>query len=150
MMRPGSPLIDRRIETGIDPRYVAFLAVGYPPANHPGETLQCRAEGPDRTNWMELRDICRNAIAAEKAYYAANNLPDPVSGWGSGLITAPGIRTTSNAYIRPSVAATLAILEALSTWALTAQANWWRMKDEARACTTPDALEAINLETGWP
>ena len=148
MLRPGSPLIDRRI-IAIDARYLTFLGSGVPLANYPGLTLQCRNE-LDRTNWMELRDLCRQAIAAEKAYYAANNLPDPQAGWGAGLITVPGIRTTSNAYIRPSVAGTLAILATVTTWAFDGQANWWRMKDQARACTTPEALEAINLETGWP
>lgn len=149
ILRPNSPLIDRLITVGIDPRYETFLASGVPLVDYPGETLQCRNE-LDRTNWMELRDLCREAIAAEKAYYAANELPDPVDGWGAGLITEPGIRTTSNAYIRPTVAATLAILATITTWAFAGQANWWRMKDEARACTTPAALEAIDLEQGWP
>ena len=148
MLRPGSPLPERRI-IAIDARYNAFLSGGVPLADYPGETLQCRNE-LDRTNWMELRDLCRQAIEAEKAYYAANNLPDPEAGWGAGLITAPGIRTTSNAYIQPTVAATLAILASITTWAFAGQANWWRMKDEARACTTREALEAVNLETGWP
>lgn len=148
MLRPNSPLIDRRI-LDIDARYVAFLSGGVPLADYPGETLQCRNE-LDRTNWMELRDLCRQAIEAEKAYYAANELPDPVDGWGAGLITAPGIRTTSNAYIRPTVAATLAILATITAWAFEAQANWWRMKDEARAATNRQDLEAIDLEQGWP
>lgn len=147
-MSPFPHTRERRV-LRINARYEAFLAAGFPLADYPGETLQCRNE-LDRTNWMELRDLCREAIATEKAYYAANGLPDPVAGWGAGLITAPGIRCTSNAYIRPTVAATLTILAALSAWAFAAQANWWRLKDDARSLPTREAVEGLDLEAGWP
>lgn len=149
MLNPSSPTRGRKVTVAITPAYEAFLAGGFPLADYPGETLQCRNE-LDRTNWMELRDLCRQAIIAEQDYYAENNLPDPVDGWGAGLITEPGIRTTSNAYIRPSVAGTLTILAGISAWAFAAQANWWRLKDLARDVTTREALNAIDVSEGWP
>lgn len=118
----------------INARYEAFLAAGFPLADYPGETLQCRNE-LDRTNWLALKDICDEALVAEL---------------GDELIPAPGIRCTSNEFIRPTYAATWAMMRDLRAWVLAAQANWWRLKDEARTVATPQALEALDLEAGWP
>ena len=134
----------KRLE--IDAAYTAFLIGGMALADYPGETIQCRNE-LDRTNWFELRDMCRQAITAEKA--AWDGLP-PTPVWGNYPITAPGIRCTSNRYVQPTVAATLVMMSAVSGWALVAQANWWRMKDLCDAATTDDDLRAINLDEGWP
>ena len=71
MMKPDSPLIDRRI-LDIDARYAAFLSGGVPLTDYPGETLQCRNE-MDSTNWMEIRDLFRQALETEKSYYAAKD-----------------------------------------------------------------------------
>lgn len=136
LLLANSPQRKRRVND-INTAYEAFLAVGYPLEDHPGETLQCRNE-LDRTNWLTLKDICAEAIAAEA---------------GGELIPAPGIRCTSNAFIRPTYASTFALLQALRAWAMQAQANWWRLKDAARdpaVTPTSEALEALNLEEGWP
>lgn len=135
-MRPlpaASPLRDRRI-LDVNAAYEAFLAVGFPLEDHPGETLQCRNE-LDRTNWLTLKDICAEALAADL---------------GDELIPASGIRCTSNAFIRPTYAETLALMQALRAWAMAAQANWWRLKDACRTVATRADLEAINLAEGWP
>lgn len=129
--------------------YDAFLLTGVPLADYPDETLQCRNE-LDRTNWMELRDICREAIAAERAYYEANELDPPEAGYGAMPITAPGIRCTSNNFIQPTVAETLVILDGIRTWAMAAQANWWSLKDAVRDAETNAELNAIDVTEGYP
>lgn len=132
-LAPTSPQRDRRI-LAADAAYAAFLAPGFPLDDYPGETLQIRNE-LDRTNWLTLKDICAEAIAA---------------GVGDLTIDAPGIRCTSNAFIRPTYAETFALMQALRAWAMLAQANWWRLKDECRSVTTRAALEAIDMGSGWP
>lgn len=122
---------DRRIAEA-DRAYAAFLAGGFPIEG--GETLQCRNE-LDRTNWLTLKDICFEAIAVEL---------------GGELIPEPGIRCTSNLFIRPTFAETFALMQALRTWAMQAQANWWRLKDECRSVTSREALEAVDMTEGWP
>jgi hypothetical protein len=133
-LSPASPLRQRKIERDIDPTYEAFLAGGYPLEDYPGETLQCRTE-LDRTNWLALKDICAEAVGA---------------GFGDADIPEPGIRCTSNLFVRPTFAETLALMQALRTWAMAAQANWWRLKDLARSAATRESLEAIDLTQGWP
>ena len=132
-LSPNSPQRDRRI-LAADAAYAAFLAPGFPLDDYPGETLQIRNE-LDRTNWLTLKDICAEAIAA---------------GVGDLTIDAPGIRCTSNNFIRPTYAETYALMQGLRAWAMQAQANWWRLKDECRSVTTRAALEAIDMGSGWP
>jgi hypothetical protein len=132
-LAPTSPQRDRRI-LAADAAYAAFLAPGFPLDDYPGETLQIRNE-LDRTNWLTLKDICAEAIAA---------------GVGDLTIDAPGIRCTSNAFIRPTYAETFVLMQELRAWAMQAQANWWRLKDECRSVTTRAALEAIDMGAGWP
>lgn len=132
----------------VNQNYVAFLAVGFALADYPGETLQCRTE-LDRTNWFELRDSCREAIAAERAAYegAGAPLPDVL---GDYPLPEPGIRCTSNGFIRPTVAATLTILADLKEWVRLAQENWWSLKDAVRDAETRQDLFALDLNAGWP
>lgn len=147
MLSPTSPLRDRLLER-INTRYDLFLAGGYPLADYAPETIQCRNE-LDRTNWIELRDMCRQAVADERAFYGAMEtpLPDVI---GDYPIPAPGIRCTSNAYIVPTVAETLSMLDLMRDWAKAAQENWWVLKDAARTAPTREALASIDLGEGWP
>ena len=147
MLSPSSPLRERTRER-INARYEAFLAAGYPLADFAPETIQCRNE-LDRTNWIELRDMCRKAVADELAFYQAMDLPIPDVP-GDYPLPAPGIRCTSNNYIAPTVAQTLTILDLMRDWAKAAQENWWALKDAAQAAPTRDALQSIDLEEGWP
>lgn len=105
-----------------------------PLADYPGETIQCRNEW-DRTNWLGLKDICAEAMAADL---------------GDELIAEPGIRCTSNVFIRPTYADTFELMRQVRTYALAAQANWWRLKDLARTVSTIRELNAIDLTEGWP
>lgn len=134
MTRPFEAYRSRKRDE-VNARYAVFLAGGMTVDFGQGpETLQCRNE-LDRTNWMELRDICREASAA---------------GFGDAPIPEPGLRCTSNAFYRPTFDETLTLLAGLRQWALTGQANWWRLKDLVRDCPTRDALNDIDLEEGWP
>lgn len=132
-LRPSSPLRARLLDR-INKQYERQLEKGMALADYPGETIQCRNE-LDRTNWLGLKDICEEAVFA---------------GFGDELIPEPGIRCTSNAFIRPTFAYTLGLMRDVRTYALAAQANWWRLKDLAKTVETWQALEAIDLEEGWP
>jgi hypothetical protein len=118
----------------VNARYAAYLDAGMPLADYPGETIQCRNE-LDRTNWLGLKDICEEAIAA---------------GAGDAPIPEPGIRCTSNTFIRPTFAETLELMREVRGYALAAQANWWRLKDACRSAANRAELDAIDLEEGWP
>ena len=118
----------------VNQRYEAFLAAGFPVTfEGVAETLQCRNE-LDRTNWLTLMGLCEEAIAAEA---------------GDAPIAIP-FRTTSNRFYVVSYSEALAILKDLRAWAASAQANWWRLKDEVRDAPTRQALFAIDMEAGWP
>lgn len=132
----NSPIRLRAIKDKVDPRYDQHLLGGIPldALGYPGERLQCRNE-LDRTNWLALKDICFEAISAEL---------------GAALIPEPGIRCNSNNFIRPTFAETFTLMQHVRTWAMQAQANWWRLKDLCRAAPTAQELEAIDFEEGWP
>lgn len=132
-LTPNSPWRKGKLAQ-VNARYDGFLAQGYPLADYPGETIQCRNE-LDRTNWIELRDSCREAFDA---------------GGGEDLIPEPGIRCTSNRYVRPTVNETLNILAWLKAYAWMSQANWWRLKDAVRDAETLAELNGLDLDEGWP
>lgn len=146
-LRAGSPVYDLFIEKA-DRAYEHYLAKGMPLADYPGETIQCRNE-LDRTNWLGLTKLCEKAIADEKAYYEAQNQTPPAL-LGDYPIAAPGIRCTSNAFIRPTVAQTLVLMDQVLNYALAAQAYWWGLKDTVRECKTVADLEAVDMTGGWP
>ncbi len=124
--------------------YKAFQAPGVPLADYPGETLQCRRETVDEDNWQELRDICRGMIALEREWFPEREV------FGEFLIPEPGIRCTSNRFIRPTANATLIILDTVRAWAMAGQANHWRLKDLCWGAPTREALEAVDMTEGWP
>lgn len=135
--RPIGALISRKIGE-IDRKYAAVLASGFPTADFEGqpepETLQCRHE-LDRTNWIGLLLQCQ-AMAA--------------LGLGEELIPEPGMRCTSNRMYRPTFDGAQARLWVLFAQAAAAQANWWRLKDAARAAADWRELERLDLDEGWP
>jgi hypothetical protein len=125
------------ISTKITPRYDAYLAQGFATADFDGqpepETLQCRNE-LDRTNWIGLVIKCQAAVSL-----GAGDLP----------IDVP-IRCTSNRMYVVTYADALGRMFDLLNKVGLAQANWWRLKDEARSKTDWRELEQIDLEEGWP
>lgn len=116
--------------------YDAFIAGGFPLENFPGETLQCRND-TDRSNWFEVRDLCREMIFA-----------DPL--WADLPFPDPGLRCTSNAFVLPTVGEVLQILTDMRAWVFAGQMNLWRLKDAVRDCTTRAGLNTINTDEGWP
>jgi hypothetical protein len=132
----------------VNARYAAYLAAGMPLEAYPGETIQCRNE-LDRTNWLGLEKKCEWAKRDERLFYEALQLPVPEV-LGDFQIPEPGIRCTSNTFVRPTVAETALLMEALLDYALAAQANWWRLKDAVRSAATKAEMDAVNLEEGWP
>lgn len=134
--RPIGAVTARKV-LEIDRVYAAVLARGFATEDFDGqpepETLQCRNEH-DRTNWLVLMGLCEEAIAG---------------GLGDQLIPVP-IRCTSNRMYVVSFDDCLARLRVLRTQAAVAQANWWRLKDAARAVHDWRALEDLDLTEGWP
>lgn len=136
MNRPFEAFRERRV-LEINARYAAYLAQGFATAVFDGqpepESLQCRGE-LDRTNWIGLLLKCQAAIAQ-----------------GAGVLpTDPPLRCTSNRMYAVSYDDAQARMYDLLNKVGAAQANWWRLKDLARACERRDDLLLIDLDEGWP
>lgn len=133
-LAPDSPYRARTLER-VNAAYAAHLDRGMELLGYPGETIQCRNE-LDRTNWLGLQDICRDAIAADL---------------GDVPIPEPGIRCTSNRFIRPTYAETAYLMRQVRDYAMTSQAVWWGLKDAVKTASTLDALQAIEdgLGEAW-
>lgn len=123
--------------TRIDQRYQACLDGGFATADFEGqpepERLHCRSE-LDRTNWLGFVIKCQAAIAL-----GLGDLP-----------CDPPIRCVSNRMYAVTYSDGLARMFVLLDQAGAAQANWWRLKDLARAVTHRDELDLIDLDEGWP
>lgn len=118
----------------INAEYAARLAVGFPVTlDGLAETLQV-ARDVDRTNWITFLGICDEAVAA---------------GIGDDDAAFP-IRTTANRNHVVTYAEGAQIVRDLRAWTGAAQANWWRLKDEARQAQTAQALNAVDIKQGWP
>jgi hypothetical protein len=133
-LAPNSPERGRKVRR-INEKYLAILEAGFPATfGDVEETLQVARE-VDGINWLTLLGICNEAVAA---------------GFGDALIPAPGIRTTANRNYRVTFSQASAIIRNLRAWGLASWANWGRLKDLARNAPTREALNAIDLERGWP
>lgn len=118
----------------VNTRYADHLAKGFTVEfDGQAETLQCRSD-VDRCNWLAMHSMCMEAISA---------------GMGDELIPV-GFRCTSNRSYAVTFSEALGVLQGLRTWAAMAQANWWRLKDAVRDCTSREALKDIDLDEGWP
>lgn len=131
-----SPQRQRRIGD-INRRYEAHVGAGFPVTlEGNAETLQVARE-VDGINWLTVKGICEEGIAA-------------------GFGDEPGLmflQTTSNRRYDMTFNEALAIIRDLRAWGLASWANWNRLKDAARdPAQTPnsEALEALNLDEGWP
>lgn len=114
--------------------YQAFIDKGFPVTfEGTGETLQC-ASDTDRANWLIFLGVCQEAIKAD-----AGDQPIPIA-----------LRCTSNRSYVVTFSEAVALIEAMRTWGLSAQANLWRLKDLIGAAETGDALNAIDVTEGWP
>jgi hypothetical protein len=132
-----SPRREKWIER-VTAQYERQLAKGFPTAPLEGqpepERLQCR-NVLDRTNWLGLVVDCQLKIAL---------------GYGDVVEAGTLIRCTSNRMYQISPNDALARMAALLTQADLAQRRWWELKDQVRVAETDAALEALDLEAGWP
>lgn len=132
----SSPLRARRLGD-INTRYAAHIGPGYPVTlGGNAETLQV-ARDVDAINWLTVKSICDEGIAAE-----LGDVPDLIF-----------LQTTSNRRYTMSFNEALTIIKDLRAWGLASWANWNRLKDAARdPAVTPTAadLEALDLDEGWP
>jgi len=136
LLPASSPLRTRRIQR-INERYWAHVGAGYPVTlEGNAETLQIARE-VDGINWLTVKGICEEGIAA-------------------GLGDEPGLmflQTTANNRYYMTFNEALAIIRDLRSWGLASWSNWNRLKDAARdpaQTPTRKALEALDLEEGWP
>ena len=136
LVAANSPRRDRRVGD-ITRRYEAHIAPGFPVTlDGVAETLQV-ARDVDRTNWLTVYGICLEGIAAE-----LGDVPDTIY-----------LQTTSNRRYYMTFNEAAVIIRNLRQWGLDAWANWNRLKDAARdpaVTPTSEALEALDLEEGWP
>ncbi|GAA0760787.1 hypothetical protein FHS52_001129 [Erythromicrobium ramosum] len=97
-----------------------------------GHVLQTR-DVEDRTNWL----------TSQASYSAAVAI-------GAGAVEDAMFRTAANATITLSYASGLAALLALAGWGKTVMGNSWSLKDAVDAAADQTALDAIDVEAGWP
>lgn len=118
-------------------RYEAHINPGFPVTlEGNAETLQV-ARDVDRTNWLTVYGICLEGIAAE-----LGDVPDLIF-----------LQTTSNRRYDMTFNEAASIIRDLRAWNIASWANWNRLKDAARdpeQTPTAAALEALNLDEGWP
>lgn len=132
-----SPLRERRI-ADVNRAYERRLAQGFSVGSFEGqpeaETLQCRNE-LDRTNWLGLVVKCQFAIA---------------QGYGDVLEAGTRLRCSSNRMYQVTPNDALGRMAVLLGAADAAQQHWWDLKDQCRTATSREALEAIEIDEGWP
>ena len=87
----------------------------------------------DRTNWL----------TSQASYSAA------VAG-GAGAIMGAAFRSEDNVNITLSYADGLDVLLAMAGWGAAHYARSWALKDLITAAEDEAALEAIDIESGWP
>jgi hypothetical protein len=130
------PLADRKaaLRAAVNVKLNAVLTGGYTVQTGPmaGKVLQTR-NIEDRTNWL----------VSQASYSAA------VAG-GQGATLNAKFRTADNATFTLSYADGLNVLLAMAAWGAAAMDNSWSLKDAIEAAVDAAALEAIDVDAGWP
>lgn len=118
----------------VDQKREATFAAGFMPASGPlaGKTLQVR-DIVDRTNWLTSQAAYAAAIAA-----------------GGGAIIGADFRTADNETISMSYSAGHGVLLAMAEWGQSIMARSWTLKDTIAAAADEAALDAIDIDAGWP
>lgn len=157
---PGEPAIELRPETAIRTRFRRGWTVEYLPLDEAraamvtainrkrdaiqragftvpagplaGKTLQTRDEG-DAINWLTSQAAYAAAVAA-----------------GAGAVEDAWFRTADNETVVTSYTDGHAALMMMAAWGKTWMGNSWRLKDAVAAAEDHAALEAIDIEAGWP
>ena len=132
----GLPIADLQVarRAQIDARLAEAFAGGFTPSSGPlaGHTLQVR-DNSDRTNWL-----------TSQAAYSAE-----VAG-GNGAAIEAMFRDAVNATVTVSYAEGLDALLAMAAWGKALFEHSWSLKDQVAAAVDQAALDAIDIEAGWP
>lgn len=122
------------LSAAIDARRDQCFADGFTPASGPlaGKTLQTR-DVEDRTNWLTSQAAYSAAVAS-----------------GAGAVEDAAFRTADNETIVLSYADGLGVLLAMAGWGKVIMGTSWALKDAVDAAMDIGALEAIDIEAGWP
>lgn len=130
---PLSKLRERKLQA-LAAKYAAIIAPGVPVVfDGVPETLQVRHVG-DLVNWLVFRETCKDEVAA---------------GNGAELAVLP-IRATSNTMYQVTNTRGVEITSEVRSWFFIRMAVEWLFKDQIEHASTKAALDAINLEVGWP
>lgn len=97
-----------------------------------GKVLQTR-DVEDRTNWLTSQ-------AAYSAQVAA----------GNGTVEGASFRAADNSTTTVSFAEGLTVLLSMAAWGAQHYAASWALKDAIDAAEDDTALDAIDIEAGWP
>lgn len=125
---------DAKRET-VNHRLTGILAGGYSHdfgSPHGIKSLQTR-NADDRINWM----------TSQAAYSAAVMQ-------GFGAVLGANFRTEDNTDIVLSYADGLGVLLAMAAWGASVYAASWALKNAIDAAEDETALDAIDIEAGWP
>lgn len=130
------PLEDMKAEkrAAINAKLNAVLTGGYVVESGAmaGKVLQTR-NPEDRTNWL----------ISQASYSAA------VAG-GMGAVEGAQFRTADNSTFTVSFSEGLSVLLAMAAWGAAAMNNSWSLKDAVAAAEDLTALDAIDIDSGWP
>lgn len=117
----------------LEAAYAQVMAAGFPwTFGAVDETLQVLTN-ENRTDWLILKDACRDAKAA---------------GFGAAQVE-PGIRTTSNQTYAVTVDQALTILAAMTAWGQAMRGNFWALGEAIAAAADAAAVLAIDVSQGW-
>jgi hypothetical protein len=98
-----------------------------------GKTLQTR-DDTDRTNWLTLARNADNAVIAQEG----------------GTTASIAIRTSDNSNVSLTWREIADVMTAMAAWGASALANSWALKDAVNAAEDQTALDAVDIEAGWP
>jgi hypothetical protein len=130
------PLEDMKAEkrAAINAKLNAVLTGGYTVQSGAmaGKVLQTR-NLEDRTNWLTSQASYSIAVAQ-----------------GAGAVEGATFRTADNLTFTMSYAEGLAILMAMAAWGAAAMNNSWTLKDAVAVAVDQAALDAIDIDAGWP
>lgn len=97
-----------------------------------GKVLQTR-DLEDRTNWL----------ISQASYSAA------IAG-GMGAVEGAEFRTSDNANFVVTFSEGHSVLLAMAAWGAACMRRSWALKDAIAAAEDDEALDAIDIESGWP
>jgi hypothetical protein len=130
------PLEDRKAakRDAVNAKLASILTGGYTvqSGDMAGKVLQTR-NLEDRTNWLVSQASYSAAVAA-----------------GQGAIENVRFRTSDNSTFTLTYADGLTVLLGMAAWGAACMDNSWALKDAIAAAEDATALDAIDIEQGWP